>query len=125
MKICIPTAKDEGIDSVAYGHFGSSPYFMIYDLASKELYSIKNNDEFHQKGMCSPADTMKEHEVTAVIVGGMGAKALRNLAASGIKVYRSTTFFHVYDIIDQFQKNLLFELNPQDGCKEHDCENYE
>ncbi|GAB1370452.1 hypothetical protein MASR1M45_05130 [Candidatus Kapaibacterium sp.] len=114
MKICIPTIKDEGIDSVAYGHFNSAPKFIMYDLATKELYCIANENRFATKGNPTTIDLLFEHSVNALVVGGLCHKAFENLHKMNIKVYRSTDFFHVYEIIDQFSKDLMFELHPQD-----------
>ncbi len=124
MKFCIPTAIDDGIDSVAYGHFASAPYFIVYDTKSKELYSIQNENAQYEEGISNPAKLMKEHQVTAILVGGMGAKSIKYFADEGIKVFRSSTFFRVYELINQFEKDLLFELNHQDICKEYNCVHY-
>ena len=32
MKICIPVETSSGMKSLVYGHFGSAPYFAIYDM---------------------------------------------------------------------------------------------
>jgi len=31
MKICMPVSEAKGMDSVIYGHFGSAPFFAVYD----------------------------------------------------------------------------------------------
>ncbi|MDX9789719.1 MAG: NifB/NifX family molybdenum-iron cluster-binding protein [Candidatus Kapabacteria bacterium] len=125
MKICIPTTKDQGLDSVAYGHFGSAPVFIVYDTLTHELYAIENTNSEHGHGGCNPASLMNEHNVNAVVVSGIGANAMQKLSASGIKIFRTSDYFHVFDIIEQLKNDILFEMNPQDKCLEHNCEHYD
>ena len=54
MKICIPIKENKGIDSIAYNHFGTAPFFLIYDLDNENLKTIENDDLNHQHGMCQP-----------------------------------------------------------------------
>ena len=35
MKVCFPVEKNEGINSVVYGHFGSAPAFVMVDTERK------------------------------------------------------------------------------------------
>ena len=37
MRICIPTETDMGQEAKVYGHFGSAPYFTIYDTEEMTL----------------------------------------------------------------------------------------
>ena len=78
MKICIPVEKDEGIDSAVYGHFGSAPYFLIYDMESKSAEVIENSNQHHSHGTCNPLGAISEKNVGAVITGGMGMGAVQS-----------------------------------------------
>ena len=42
MKICIPTETNQGNTAQVYGHFGSAPYFTIYDTEAKSLEVVDN-----------------------------------------------------------------------------------
>ena len=37
-----------------YGHFGSAPYFTIYDTDSKALEVVNNANSHHEHGTCNP-----------------------------------------------------------------------
>ena len=39
MKICIPTETNSGKEAMVYGHFGSAPFFTIFDTANKSSRS--------------------------------------------------------------------------------------
>ncbi|MDQ7779686.1 MAG: NifB/NifX family molybdenum-iron cluster-binding protein [Planctomycetota bacterium] len=118
MKICVPTQDDLGIDSVAYGHFGSAPYFIIHDTETGQTKSLANMDQHHAHGTCSPMSTLDGESVEAVIVGGIGRGAISGLAAAGIKVYRSTNGT-VGDNVAALKVGALVELTPQDACAGH------
>ncbi|MCB1196135.1 NifB/NifX family molybdenum-iron cluster-binding protein, partial [bacterium] len=47
MKICIPTVTNNGIDSKISGHFGSSPYFVVYNTADSALEVTQNSLKEH------------------------------------------------------------------------------
>lgn len=51
MKVCVPVQENKGLDSVAYDHFGSAPFFLIHDLESNETQIIQNGDLHHAHGM--------------------------------------------------------------------------
>ena len=88
MKICIPIKENKGIDSIAYNHFGTAPFFLIYDLDNENLKTIENDDLNHQHGMCQPLKALGGENVDAILVGGIGAGALMKLNNQGIKVYK-------------------------------------
>jgi predicted Fe-Mo cluster-binding NifX family protein len=90
MRICFPTEKLQGLDSVVYGHFGSAPGFVIADTESGEIEEIRNGDEHHAHGMCQPLKALGGRAVNAVAVGGIGAGALMKLQAQGVRAYRVT-----------------------------------
>lgn len=79
MNICVPTLEDKGMDSVAYGHFGSAPYFIMVDVAAGATKTIHNGNEHHAHGACNPLAALGGSLVSIVIdrhlrrhVGGSG-----------------------------------------------------
>ena len=121
MKICIPTEEQNGLDSLAYGHFGSAPYFLIYDTVAKIYEVLNNNEAEHEHGQCNPVQPLIEKGVAAVIVAGMGARALMNLQSMGIAVYRTTETSTVKNIISQMDFNKMQELTVDNSCQHHNC----
>lgn len=47
MKIYIPTETNEGKSAVVYGHFGSAPFFTIYDTTNASVEIIVNANKHH------------------------------------------------------------------------------
>lgn len=89
MKICFPVAKEQGLDSTVYSHFGSAHQFVVVDSESRQVTTINNRDLGHQHGACNPLRALNGHAVDAVVVGGIGAGAMMKLQQVGIQVFRA------------------------------------
>lgn len=120
MKVCIPVQENKGMDSIAYGHFGSAPFFLIYDLEKGETKAIKNGDLHHEHGMCQPLKAIGGEAIDAVLAGGMGAGAIMKLSNMGVKVYRASNDT-VQKNIELLKENKLEELSIDNSCSHHDC----
>jgi predicted Fe-Mo cluster-binding NifX family protein len=120
MKVCIPIKENKGLDSVAYNHFGSAPYFLIYDVDKEEIKTIKNGDLHHAHGMCQPLKALGGETVDAILVGGIGGGALMKLNNQGIKAYRVADET-VLKNIELLKRNELMEFSVDNSCSGHDC----
>ncbi len=121
MKICIPIEEENGMDSIAYGHFGSAPYFFIFDTIAKDFEVLNNNESEHEHGQCNPVQPLREKGVEAVVVAGMGARALTNLQSIGIKVYRTSETKTIQEIISNFDSIKQEKLSLETSCNHHNC----
>ena len=121
MKICIPTEEPMGLDSVAYGHFGSAPYFLIYDTETKEIEVIKNNEDEHEHGQCNPVAPIRDKGVKALMVAGMGSGALQKFVALGINVYKIETGTKVRTIVESLDLDKMEQLVIDNCCQGHSC----
>ena len=120
MKICIPVEKNEGLNSAVYGHFGSAPCFAVYDALTGELEFLDNANENHEHGRCNPVGSFDGKSIEAVVVGGIGLRALEKLNSAGIKVYRASAPV-LKDQLGNIKKNDLAEIKAEDSCREHGC----
>jgi len=120
MKICIPTETGEGKTAQVYGHFGSAPYFAIYDTDSLDLEIVENGNSHHEHGTCNPVAALQGRAVDVVVTGGMGARAVMMLNAQGIKVFRAVPGT-VDTIIGTFNAEDLEELTVNNACASHGC----
>ena len=121
MKICIPTEEQKGLESLAYGHFGSAPFFLLYDTIAKDFEFLNNSYSEHEHGQCNPIQPLREKGVEAVIVAGMGARALINLQSMGIRVYRASETQKISDIVNSIEQSNLEELTIDNSCNHHNC----
>ena len=118
MKLCIPVAENQALNSIVYGHFGSAPLFLLVDSETLAVESLTNHDEHHVHGACNPLKALAGRAVDAVIVGGIGAGAVRGLRQAGIAVYQSPEQT-VAEAVAQFTAGTLPELDVQHACSGH------
>ena len=118
MKVCIPAATDAGLSSTPHGHFGSAPYFVVYDMGSDTTEVLSNSNQHHTHGACQPLSALGGRDVDAVVVGGIGAGAIVKLNASGIRVYRAGDG-SIEDNVKALREGVLIELTPETGCQQH------
>ena len=121
MKICIPTETTSGRDSNVSEHFGSSPFFTIYDDATDTFDTVANSNQHHAHGSCHPISMLGENRVDAVVCRGMGARAVLGLKEAGTKVYVSKAGT-VDEAIKNFDAKALTELTVEGSCKRHSCQ---
>ena len=120
MKLCIPTETNKGKEAMVFGHFGSAPFFTIYDTDNGSIEIITNADQHHAHGMCQPMAALAGRSVNAIVTGGAGSGAIKKLNQCGIKVYRAISGT-VSDVAAQFANDKLEEISIQNACAHHDC----
>jgi predicted Fe-Mo cluster-binding NifX family protein len=120
MKLCIPVHVDKGGQSTVYGHFGSAPFFILYDSADKTFTCIDNSGSHHDHGKCHPVAALGDHKVDAVICNGMGMRAMQKLSEAGIKVLRASAAT-VEQAVEMFNAGSCEELTTKDACADHSC----
>lgn len=118
MKIVFPTTDEMGMESSVYGHFGSAPYFVMVETESGQTETIVNRDAHHAHGQCQPLVALGGNGAEAVVVGGIGAGALRKLQAAGIKVYRAVEGT-VRDNLTLIASGRLPEFTINQTCAHH------
>ncbi len=120
MKVCIPVSENNGLDSAVSQHFGSAPYFIIYDTERGRFETVENVCSQHAKGQCRPTAALTSLDVSAVACRGMGARAIRQLASEGIKALKSEAG-SAAGVIEGLRRGTLPEMNALSACREHDC----
>ena len=115
MILCIPITENKGLKSEVYSHFGSASAFLLYDSEKESEEIVVNSDNEHTHGMCEPMKSISNRNIHSVIVGGIGKRALEKLHSMKIKVYKSESKT-VVENIELFNKSLLKEFTPDDGC---------
>ena len=119
MKVCFAVQKDDGVESVVYGHFGSAPAFIVVDTeAADAAVTVNNRDLNHVHGACNPIQAIGGLKPDAVVVGGIGAGAINRLNAEGVKVYRAAAET-VKQNLALLKESKLSELSVQHACAGH------
>ncbi len=120
MKLCVPVEKNEGLKSKIYDHFGSAPFFAIYDDDSGKLEFVDNSNKDHVHGMCNPIQSISGKNVDCVFVRGIGGGAIRKLKAAKIKIYKCDVNT-IEELINYLKSGKLSEIAVEDSCKDHGC----
>ncbi|MBT8385963.1 MAG: NifB/NifX family molybdenum-iron cluster-binding protein [Ignavibacteria bacterium] len=118
MNLCIPIKENNGLQSEVYSHFGSAYAFLLFDTEKEQVEIINNSDKKHSHGECEPMKSISSRDVNAVIVGGIGTRALEKLHALHIKVFKSKEGTAIENV-KLFKKASLQEFTPDDGCAHH------
>ena len=118
MKLCIPVATKNGLESEVYGHFGSAPVFALHDTESGSTEFSDNASQHHEHGACHPMRALDGQTVDAIIVGGIGVRAVTRLNEMGIKVYRATRGT-LRDVVAGLASSALDEITVDDACSHH------
>lgn len=89
MLLAVPSIGAGGLEGERSGHFGRCDTFTLVELDEDQVLSVHVIDNPpHQEGGClRPVELLASHDVTALVVAGMGARPLAGFRAAGIDVY--------------------------------------
>ena len=118
MKVCIPAQDSTGLEGTPYGHFGSASHFVMHDTETGETEIIGNADSHHEHGMCHPVGALGGRDIDAIIVGGIGARAIMKLNAEGMRVYRSVDGT-IRENVERLSNGKLEEITVDGACGGH------
>ena len=118
MKICFPVEVDNGLESQVFGHFGSAPFFVVFETQEKTISTINNQDLGHVHGQCNPMKALNGKMMDAIVVGGIGGGAITGLNNMGIKVYKAAKA-NIKDNIKLFEAGSLMEMTMAHTCGGH------
>lgn len=120
MKICMPVLDEKGMDSVVYGHFGSAPFFAVYDTDKKDVLFVNNNESEHEHGQCMPVAALQKIGAEAVLCKGMGIRAANLLIEAGITPYMVDAGT-ISEALRQYEEKNVAVLDADKACKHHGC----
>ena len=118
MRICIPTRDDGGAAAVIHDHFGSAPFFTLVDTDGGDVTVLPNSNAHHAHGTCHPLAQLAGKDIQAIVVRGIGRRALESLHASGLKAYRPDGAT-VADTLPALLKGELAEIDVVHACGGH------
>jgi predicted Fe-Mo cluster-binding NifX family protein len=108
------------MDSVIFGHFGSAPFFALYDTENKDVAFVDNGVAEHEHGQCMPVDAIRKTGAEAVLCRGMGMRAANLLLEAGITPYMVEAET-IVQAIKQFEAKNVAVLDASKACQHHDC----
>ena len=120
MKLCMPVGDSSGADSVIYGHFGSAPFFALFDTDTQDISIVNNGLGDHEHGQCMPVEAIRKTGAQAVLCKGMGMRAANLLIAAGITPYMVDAAT-VKEAIDRYAEKTVTVMDASKACQGHDC----
>ena len=118
MLACLPTINGSGLEDVINDHFGSAPYFTLYNSDTEEVKIINNRNVHHDHGTCHPMNTLNRYNLDAVICLAMGRRAIMALNGEGIKIYQAESK-KVKEVVEKVKSGELVEMDPTKACMGH------
>jgi predicted Fe-Mo cluster-binding NifX family protein len=106
------------MESNVCNHFGSAPYFMLYDMESDQWKIMENSQQHQGHGACNPLQYLNGESIDAMLVGGIGRRAIDKLNRMGITIYRAIGGT-VTENIEGLKNKELSELSPDESCAGH------
>jgi len=117
-RIAIPSVGTGGLDGQRSGHFGHCDVFTFVDVeegAIKEITTIPNQS--HVQGGCMvPVNLLAEHNVKALIVGGIGMRPLMGFRQVGIDVYHDETRPEIRPVVEDLISGKLPVIGDDQVC---------
>ncbi len=118
MRICVPTQSNIGKQAQVQDHFGSAPYFTIYDVDQDICEIVDNSDRHHAHGACHPLGVLDGKRINAVVCSAVGGRAIDKLNEGGIRVYRASEAT-VEEIVSRYRTGDLEEVTAETACARH------
>lgn len=113
MKIAIPV-DEKSLDSKVCVSFGRTPYFLIYDVDTKESVFLDNSAAASTGGAgIKAAQTIVDNKANVLLTPRCGENAAEVLKSADIEIFK-TTSASVKDNIDAFidgKLSLLDEIH--------------
>lgn len=118
MKVVLPVEEFEGLKSIVSQHFGRAPFFAVVDLRDgggiEGVRGVENKGE-HIGGRTSVEQLVGGIRPDALIVKGMGPRALYAFQSQGIAVFTGE-FSTVEEAVKGYVAGRLRSLT--ESCKE-------
>jgi predicted Fe-Mo cluster-binding NifX family protein len=120
MRICVPVTDNNGLKSSVFTHFGSAPYFFIYNIGQETFEIISNRNRQHIHGKCNPLKMLTGYNINIVVCLGIGARAVQELGKGGIKVYKVAANT-AKQAVDKYRQHIFQEVKAENACTSHSC----
>jgi predicted Fe-Mo cluster-binding NifX family protein len=117
-RIAIPSMGPGGLDGQRSGHFGHCDVFTMVDVENGEIKKVSTvQNQSHVQGGCMvPVNLLAEHNVKALIVGGIGMRPLMGFRQAGIDVYYDATRPEIRPVVEDLIAGKLPAIGEDQVC---------
>jgi predicted Fe-Mo cluster-binding NifX family protein len=117
-RIAIPSMEAGGLDGHRSGHFGHCDVFTFVDVKDGEIEKVSTipNQSHVQGGCMVPVNLLAQHNVNALIVGGIGIRPLMGFRQAGISVYYDATRPEIGPVVEDLIAGKLPQIEDDQVC---------
>lgn len=117
-RIAVPSNDNGGIDGTRAGHFGHCDVFTVIDVEDGRINNVSTipNNGHVQGGCMVPVNLLAEHNVNALIVGGIGMRPLMGFRQVGIQVYHDAQRPEIKPVVEDLITGMLREIQDDQVC---------
>jgi len=117
-RIAIPSIDKGGLDGQRSGHFGHCDVFTLVDVEGGKIKDITTiSNQSHVQGGCMvPVNLLAEHNVNALIVGGIGMRPLMGFRQVGIDVYHDAVRPEIRPVVEDLIAGKLSAITDDQVC---------
>lgn len=117
-RIAIPSMGPGGLDGERSGHFGHCDVFTMVDVENGQIKQVTTvpNQSHVQGGCMVPVNLLAEHNVKALIVGGIGMRPLVGFRQVGIDVYYDVERPQIRPVVEDLIAGKLPAIGDDQVC---------
>ena len=117
-RIAVPSNGKGGLDATRSGHFGHCDVFTFIDVENGEIKKVSTiqNQEHVQGGCMVPVNLLASHNVTALVVGGIGMRPLMGFKQVGIDVYHDSERVDIKPVLEDLIAGKLLMISDDQVC---------
>lgn len=117
-RIAIPSESVGGLDGLRSGHFGHCDVFTLVDVEGGEIKQVTTvPNQTHVQGGCMvPVNLLAGHNVSALVVGGIGMRPLMGFRQAGIDVYHDATRQEIRPVVEDLIAGKLPVIGDDQVC---------
>ena len=117
-RIAIPSMEMGGLDGQRSGHFGHCDVFTLVDVKDGAIENVSTiSNQSHVQGGCMvPVNLLSQHNVNALIVGGIGMRPLMGFRQVGIDVYHDATRPEIRPVVEDLIEGRLPMIDDNQVC---------
>jgi predicted Fe-Mo cluster-binding NifX family protein len=120
LKLAIPSNNPGGLYAERSEHFGHCDIFTVVQLERDQIADVAtiSNVEHGAGGCMMPVRHLKENDVDAIVVGGIGKRPLQGFNEVGIDVYfaHRQEYNDVQTVVNGFLQDSLPLMRSDQAC---------
>lgn len=116
VKVAIPSVAPGGLAAACSDHFGHCDCFTLVAVDEKGQVEVDVVPNSHGSGCGSVVGQLRDEEVDAIMVRGIGLRPLMGFQQAGIKVFQGAGA-SVGDVVETYRKGRAIVVDERSSCQ--------